>query len=182
MRKILLVFLTVFTLFLASCNANYTADMTANNYQSILDRGQIVVGLECGYAPFNWTVGPADAGEEAVQIQGTRNYCDGYDIAVASAIAAELGVKLVVRAIEWDGLIPALDPEMVGEVLDVMRNLAKEGMTMVVVTHEMAFAREISDRVVFMDGGIIVEAGSPSDLFERPQHERTRAFLARVRP
>lgn len=108
MRKILVVFLTVITLFLVSCNANYTADVTADNYQSILDRGQIVVGLECGYAPFNWTVGPADAGEEAVQIQGTRNYCDGYDIAVASAIAAELGVKLVVRAIEWDGLIPAL--------------------------------------------------------------------------
>lgn len=108
MRKILIVFLTVFTLFLASCTSNYTADVNADNFQAIQDRGQIVVGLECGYAPFNWTVGPSDAAEEAVQIQGTRNYCDGYDIAVASFLAQELGVELVVRAVEWDGLIPAL--------------------------------------------------------------------------
>lgn len=108
MRKILIVFLTVFTLFLASCTSNYTADVNADNYQAIQDRGQIVVGLECGYAPFNWTVGPSDAADEAVAIQGTRNFCDGYDIAVASFLAEELGVQLVVRAVEWDGLIPAL--------------------------------------------------------------------------
>jgi polar amino acid transport system ATP-binding protein len=74
----------------------------------------------------------------------------------------------------------ALDPELVGEVLKVMRALAADGMTMLVVTHEMAFAREVADRVVFMDGGVIVEEGPPDVVIGRPRNERTRRFLARV--
>ena len=74
----------------------------------------------------------------------------------------------------------ALDPEMVGEVLDLMRDLAHDGMTMVVVTHEMGFAREVADRVVFMSDGAIIEEGSPADLFDYPQSERLQSFLAKV--
>jgi polar amino acid transport system ATP-binding protein len=74
----------------------------------------------------------------------------------------------------------ALDPELVGEVLDVMRGLAAEGMTMVVVTHEMGFAREVGDTLVFMDEGKIVEAGNPREVLTNPQHERTQAFLSKV--
>ena len=73
----------------------------------------------------------------------------------------------------------ALDPEIVGEVLDVMKRLAQEGMTMVVVTHEMAFAKEVSDRVVFMDRGVILEQGSPREVFGNPKESRTREFLSR---
>ena len=74
----------------------------------------------------------------------------------------------------------ALDPEMVGEVLDVMKELAKEGMTMVVVTHEMGFAREVSDRVIFMDGGYIVEEGTPDEIFNNPKEARTKEFLSKI--
>lgn len=77
----------------------------------------------------------------------------------------------------FDEPTSALDPEMVGEVLDVMKNLAKDGMTMVVVTHEMGFAREVADRVIFMSDGVIVEEGTPEDIFENPQAERTIDFL-----
>jgi len=80
----------------------------------------------------------------------------------------------------FDEPTSALDPELVGEVLDVMRGLAEDGMTMVVVTHEMGFAREVSDNLVFMDGGVIVEAGKPREILSSPQHERTRAFLSKV--
>lgn len=80
----------------------------------------------------------------------------------------------------FDEPTSALDPELVGEVLAVMRQLAEEGMTMIVVTHEMAFAREVGDRVVFMDGGVIVEEGPPNAVLSQPQHERTRSFLRRV--
>ena len=79
----------------------------------------------------------------------------------------------------FDEPTSALDPEIVGEVLDVMKELAAEGMTMMVVTHEMAFAREVSDRVVFMDQGVILEQGRPQELFANPKNERTRAFLSR---
>lgn len=82
-------------------------------------------------------------------------------------------------AILFDEPTSALDPEMVGEVLDVMKRLAQSGLTMVVVTHEMAFARDVSDRVIFMDGGVIVEEGAPSALFTAPTHPRTREFLSR---
>ncbi len=95
-------------------------------------------------------------------------------VAIARALAMEPKIML------FDEPTSALDPEMVGEVLSVMKQLANEGMTMVVVTHEMGFAREVGDRVLFMDGGCIVEEGKPEDLFDRPQHERTKAFLSKV--
>jgi polar amino acid transport system ATP-binding protein len=85
-----------------------------------------------------------------------------------------------VEMILFDEPTSALDPELVGDVLSVMRDLAQGGMTMMVVTHEMAFAREVADRVIFMDGGVIVEQGHPDDVIGRPQEERTRTFLKRV--
>ena len=92
-------------------------------------------------------------------------------VAIVRALAMNPDVML------FDEPTSALDPEMVGEVLDVMKNLAKEGMTMVVVTHEMGFAREVADRVVFMDGGVIAEEGTPAEIFENPQNPRTKQFL-----
>ena len=80
----------------------------------------------------------------------------------------------------FDEATSALDPEMVGEVLDLMRELAKEGMTMVVVTHEMGFAREVGDRILFMDDGLIVEENTPRELLEHPQNPRTKDFLSKV--
>jgi len=80
----------------------------------------------------------------------------------------------------FDEPTSALDPELVGDVLAVMRNLAEEGMTMMVVTHEIGFAREVGDRVVFMDGGVVVEQGRPADVLDNPQHPRTREFLSKV--
>ncbi|BDZ57198.1 polar amino acid transport system ATP-binding protein [Barrientosiimonas humi] len=94
------------------------------------------------------------------------------------AIARALAMKP--RLMLFDEPTSALDPELVGEVLTVMRELAQDGMTMIVVTHEMAFAREVADRVVFMDGGVVVEAGPPEAVIGNPQHERTKAFLSRV--
>ncbi len=94
------------------------------------------------------------------------------------AIARALAMKP--RLMLFDEPTSALDPELVGEVLDVMRGLAGEGMTMVVVTHEMGFAREVGDTLVFMDEGRIVEAGNPRDVLSAPQHERTKAFLSKV--
>ena len=84
------------------------------------------------------------------------------------------------QAMLFDEPTSALDPELVGEVLDVMQQLAADGMTMVVVTHEMAFAREVADRVLVMDQGVIIEEGPPADVFTRPRNERTRSFLQRV--
>jgi polar amino acid transport system ATP-binding protein len=84
------------------------------------------------------------------------------------------------RLMLFDEPTSALDPELVGEVLDVMRGLATDGMTMVVVTHEMGFAREVGDTLVFMDDGVVVETGDPKQVLTDPQHERTRAFLSKV--
>ena len=95
-------------------------------------------------------------------------------VAIARALAMEPRLML------FDEPTSALDPEMVGEVLDVMRELAKEGMTMIVVTHEMGFAREVADRVIYIHEGQIVEEGKPEDVFDNPQNERTQAFLSRV--
>jgi polar amino acid transport system ATP-binding protein len=81
----------------------------------------------------------------------------------------------------FDEPTSALDPELVGEVLTVMRELAASGMTMIVVTHEMAFAREVADHVVFMDAGVVVEQGPPREVIGNPRHERTQAFLSRMR-
>ena len=95
-------------------------------------------------------------------------------VAIARALAMNPKVLL------FDEPTSALDPEMVGEVLHVMKELAEEGMTMIVVTHEMGFAREVSDRVLFIDRGVILEDRPPGELFEKPEHERTREFLAKV--
>jgi ABC-type polar amino acid transport system ATPase subunit len=94
-------------------------------------------------------------------------------VAIARALCMNPEIML------FDEPTSALDPEIVGEVLDVMKNLAAQGMTMIVVTHEMAFAREVSDRVVFMDNGVILEQGSPKDVFGNPKEARTREFLSR---
>lgn len=95
-------------------------------------------------------------------------------VAIARALAMNPDIML------FDEPTSALDPEMVGDVLNVMKDLAKEGMTMVVVTHEMGFAREVADRVIFMDGGYVVEEGKPEDIFSNPQHNRTKEFLDKV--
>jgi polar amino acid transport system ATP-binding protein len=95
-------------------------------------------------------------------------------VAIARALAMNPKIML------FDEPTSALDPEMVGDVLEVMKQLANEGMTMVVVTHEMGFAREVGDRVIFMDGGYIVEENEPDQLFNHPQHERTKLFLSKV--
>ncbi|MCA1006960.1 amino acid ABC transporter ATP-binding protein [Rhodococcus hoagii] len=95
-------------------------------------------------------------------------------VAIARALAMDPKLML------FDEPTSALDPELVGEVLGVMKNLAKEGMTMVVVTHEMGFAREVADQLVFMDGGVVVEAGEPRDLLANPRHDRTKAFLSKL--
>ncbi|MGE9808791.1 amino acid ABC transporter ATP-binding protein [Janibacter sp. G1551] len=96
-------------------------------------------------------------------------------VAIARALAMKPKLML------FDEPTSALDPELVGEVLEVMRELAREGMTMIVVTHEMGFARDVSDRVVFMDGGVVVEQGDPRTVINDPQHERTKSFLSRIR-
>ena len=116
-------------------------------------------------------VGLADkAGNYPSQLSGGQQQ----RVAIARALAMEPKVML------FDEPTSALDPEMVGEVLDVMRALAKEGMTMAIVTHEMGFAREVADRVLFVDNGQILEQGAPQDLFEHPQQERTKNFLSKV--
>lgn len=105
-----------------------------------------------------------------------RNLSGGQKQRVAIARALAMDPEIIL----FDEPTSALDPEMVGEVLDVMKELAKEGMTMIVVTHEMGFAREVATDVIFMADGEIVEQGKPADLFENPQHERTQSFLKKV--
>jgi polar amino acid transport system ATP-binding protein len=116
-------------------------------------------------------VGLADkAGSYPAQLSGGQQQ----RAAIARSLAMSPDLML------FDEPTSALDPELVGDVLTVMRNLAREGMTMLVVTHEMAFAREVADKVVFMDGGVIVEEGPPAQVIGDPQHERTKSFLRRV--
>jgi polar amino acid transport system ATP-binding protein len=95
-------------------------------------------------------------------------------VAITRALAMEP------KALLFDEPTSALDPELVGDVLEVMKSLAKEGMTMVVVTHEMEFARDVADRVIFMADGYIVEEGKPEEIFTNPKNDRTRSFLARI--
>ena len=129
----------------------------------------------------------AEADEEAMRLLkrvGLEEKADAYPsqlsggqkqrVAIVRALAMKPKVML------FDEPTSALDPEMVGEVLDVMKDLAKEGMTMVVVTHEMGFAREVGDRVLFMDGGKILEQNTPAELFGNPQEARTQSFLSKV--
>ncbi|SFD08559.1 amino acid ABC transporter ATP-binding protein [Clostridium uliginosum] len=128
-----------------------------------------------------------DANKKAMELLdkvGLKDKADAYPsslsggqkqrIAIARALAMEPDVML------FDEPTSALDPEMVGEVLNVMKDLAKEGMTMVVVTHEMGFAREVGDRILFMDGGNIVEEGTPEEVFKNPKNPRTIDFLSKV--
>ena len=125
-----------------------------------------------------------EKGEELLKIVGLSDKANSYPvqlsggqkqrIAIARSLAMEPEIML------FDEPTSALDPEMVGEVLDVMKNLAKSGMTMVVVTHEMGFAREVATRVVFMDGGVVLESGTPEEIFDCPQNERTKLFLSKV--
>ena len=143
----------------------------------------------------NLTLGPvqllkksqSEADKKAIQLLervGLADRADAYPsqlsggqkqrIAIVRALCMEPDVML------FDEPTSALDPEMVGEVLDVMKELAQEGMTMVVVTHEMGFAREVADRVLFMDGGVIVEEGTPWQIFEHPKSERLQGFLSKV--
>ncbi|WP_308197514.1 amino acid ABC transporter ATP-binding protein [Rathayibacter sp. VKM Ac-2927] len=105
-----------------------------------------------------------------------RSLSGGQQQRVAIARALAMRPRLML----FDEPTSALDPELVGEVLDVMRDLAAEGMTMIVVTHEIGFAREVADTVTFMDGGVVVESGPPERILADPQHERTRAFLSKV--
>ncbi len=123
-------------------------------------------------------------GEELLKRVGLFDKADAYPsqlsggqqqrVAIARALAMEPDIML------FDEPTSALDPEMVGEVLDVIRDLAKSGMTMVIVTHEMSFAREVGTRVLFMDRGIVIEQGKPDDIFSNPQNERTKSFLSKV--
>ena len=111
------------------------------------------------------------ANASAMQLSGGQKQ----RVAIARALCMEPEVLL------FDEPTSALDPEMVGDVLDVMKDLAREGLTMIVVTHEMQFAHDISSRVVFMDKGVIAEEGTPQQLFEHPRQERTKEFLKRYR-
>jgi polar amino acid transport system ATP-binding protein len=95
-------------------------------------------------------------------------------VAIARALAMQPKLML------FDEPTSALDPELVGEVLDVMKDLARDGMTMIVVTHEIGFAREVGDSLIFMDGGVVVESGAPREVLADPKHDRTKAFLAKV--
>ncbi|MFS0784001.1 amino acid ABC transporter ATP-binding protein [Bacillus sp. 1P06AnD] len=117
------------------------------------------------------TVGLEDkANAKPAQLSGGQKQ----RVAIARALAMNPDIML------FDEPTSALDPEMVGEVLNVIKELANQGMTMVIVTHEMGFAREVADQVIFMDGGYVVEKGSPKDVFENPQHARTQDFLNKV--
>ena len=121
---------------------------------------------------------------ELLQVVGLADRANAYPsqlsggqkqrVAIVRALCMEPDVML------FDEPTSALDPEMVGEVLDVMKNLAKAGMSMIVVTHEMGFAREVGSRVIFMDAGVIVEEGTPAEVFDNPQSERLKSFLAKV--
>ena len=115
---------------------------------------------------------------------GLAAKADDYPVRLSGGQQQRVGIARALamdpKAILFDEPTSALDPELVGEVLAVMKSLADEGMTMVVVTHEIGFAREVADHVVFMDGGVIVEQGYPSEVLVNPKEERTRAFLKRV--
>jgi len=135
-----------------------------------------VLGMERGTAK--------ELGKNLLTRVGLENKADSYPgqlsggqqqrVAIARALAMKPALML------FDEATSALDPEMIGEVLDVMKELARDGMTMIVVTHEMGFAREVGDRVVMMDEGAIVEEGTPREVFASPRHERTQAFLSKI--
>jgi polar amino acid transport system ATP-binding protein len=123
-------------------------------------------------------------GRELLERVGLADKADVYPAQLSGgqqqrvAIARALAMKP--KLMLFDEPTSALDPELVGDVLDVMRDLAKSGMTMIVVTHEIGFSREVADRMVFMDAGVVIEAGAPGDVLDNPQHPRTQAFLESV--
>jgi polar amino acid transport system ATP-binding protein len=119
-------------------------------------------------------LGHVGLGEKAESYPSQLSGGQQQRVAIARALAMRPKVML------FDEVTSALDPELVKEVLDVMKRLASEGMTMIVVTHEMGFAREVADRVVFMDEGIVVEDGKPADVLSAPSHPRTRAFMSKI--
>ena len=123
-------------------------------------------------------------GRELLKQVGLANKADAYPTQLSGGqmqrVAIARALAMQPRAILFDEPTSALDPELVGEVLNVMRNLAKQGMTMLVVTHEMTFAKEVADRVIFLDGGVIVEEGPPREILVAPRQDRTRDFLRRV--
>ena len=129
----------------------------------------------------------AEAKARAMELLEKVDIADKFDAYHDELSGGQQQRVAIARSLAMDPLImlfdeptSALDPEMVGEVLDVMKGLAKDGMTMAVVTHEMGFAREVADRVVFMDQGMIMEVGTPEELFNNPQNERTQAFLRQI--
>ena len=129
----------------------------------------------------------AEAEKEAMKLLDMVGLADRRDAYPAQLSGGQKQRIAIVRALcmkpdvmLFDEPTSALDPEMVGEVLDVMKRLARDGMTMAVVTHEMGFAREVADRVIFMDGGAIVEEGTPEQIFTNPQSERTKLFLSKI--
>ena len=129
----------------------------------------------------------AEARERALKMLervGLAAKADEYPVRLSGGQQQRVGIARALamdpKAILFDEPTSALDPALVGEVLAVMKSLADEGMTMIVVTHEITFAREVADRVIFMDGGVIVEQGNPEDVLVHPKEERTRAFLKRV--
>ncbi|MBE5973560.1 MAG: amino acid ABC transporter ATP-binding protein [Paenibacillaceae bacterium] len=140
------------------------------------------------YAPVKLNKIPVkEAKEQAMDLLkkvGLENRAHAYPSALSGgqqqrvAIARALAMKPEILL--FDEPTSALDPELVGDVLEVMKQLAKEGMTMIVVTHEMGFAKDVADRVIFMDGGFVIEEGAPQDIFKSPKNERTRTFLSRV--
>ena len=121
---------------------------------------------------------------EMLQQVGLSDKLDAYPSELSGGQQQRVGIARALaldpEVILFDEPTSALDPELVGEVLSVMRSIAQRGMTMIVVTHEMQFARDIASRVVFMDGGVIVEEGAPADIFASPKEERTRQFLRRI--
>jgi len=126
----------------------------------------------------------AERGKELLRMAGLGEKLDAYPsqlsggqqqrVAIARALAMDPKVML------FDEATSALDPELVGEVLEVMKQLARGGMTMLVVTHEMGFAREVADRVMFMDDGVMVESNTPAEFFDHPRHDRTKSFLSKI--
>ena len=124
--------------------------------------------------------------KQALEKVGLSGRCDYYPVKLSGGQQQRVGIARAIAVnpdvILFDEPTSALDPELIGEVLAVMKRLAREGTTMVVVTHEMSFAQEVANHIVFMDGGVIVEEGSPGDFFRGPKEERTRQFLRRILP
>ncbi len=126
-----------------------------------------------------------DIAKQLLERVGLADKCNAYPVQLSGGqqqrVAIARALAMNPKIMLFDEPTSALDPELAGEVLGVMKSLANDGMSMIVVTHELGFAREVADRVVFIDQGVIVETGSPLDFFENPQQERTKTFLSRMR-